>query len=247
MASETIMSDRINVRVRFFAALKTATGESERKLDIPAGTTVKELTERLGDIYPSLPGASGAVYAAVNRAYVGENTELADGDEVALFPPVSGGVGETVKLFEITTEPLSLDEVASRVSEASRGAITLFSGVVRGKTGELITDHLEYEAYAEMAEEMLAGIGAQVMAQWPQVAAVSIVHRVGRLEIGETSVVIAVAAAHRAGTFDACSYAIERLKSVVPIWKKEVGSDGQWWVEGPTQSNEVAPVISSDV
>ena len=162
-----------------------------------------------------------------------DSTVLRDGDEVAFFPPVSGGRDAARKLFEITTAPVSLDEVASRVAGPTRGAITVFAGVVRGETGELSTDYLEYEAYAEMAEPMLAQLGAEVQSRWPQIEAVAIVHRIGRLEIGEPSVVIAVAAGHRQGVFDACSYAIERLKAVVPIWKKEVGSDGSWWVEGP--------------
>jgi molybdopterin synthase catalytic subunit len=237
------------VQVRFFASLRQAAGLSETEKQVPAGTTVAGLVDVLGLEYPALPGSAGAIYAAVNRAYVGKETVLQPGDEVALFPPVSGGTGR--KLFEITEDPLSLDDVSARVAGASRGAITVFAGVVRGQTeaasatgGQaLVTDHLEYEAYAEMAEPMLAQLGAEVRARWPQVEAVSIVHRVGRLEVGEPSVVIAVAAAHRQGTFDACSYAIERLKAVVPIWKKEVGSDGQWWVEGPREANDAPPVV----
>lgn len=227
------MTDQINVQVRFFASLRQAAGVSAVDRQLPAGSTVATLLHELSATYPGLPTASGAIYAAVNRAYAGSGTTLADGDEVALFPPVSGGQPATPRLFEITTAPLSLDEVAARVAGPDRGAITVFAGVVRGETGDLRTDHLEYEAYAEMAEPMLANIAAEVQQRWPQVQAVSIVHRVGRLEIGEPSVVIAIAAAHRGGTFDACSYAIERLKAVVPIWKKEVGSDGHWWVEDP--------------
>ena len=122
--------------------------------------------------YPQLPAAAGAIYAAINRAYAGDGTVLRDGDEVAFFPPVSGGQDAAKKLFEITTAPLSLDEVASRVAGPTRGAITVFAGVVRGETGELSTDYLEYEAYAEMAEPMLAQLGAEVQARWPQIEAV---------------------------------------------------------------------------
>ncbi len=135
--------------------------------------------------------------------------------------------------FWITEERLSLDAVAELVTAPEHGAIALFSGTVRGVTGELETDHLEYEAYAEMAEEVLAQIGGEVQEKWPQVLDVAIVHRIGRLEVGESSVMIAVAAAHRQGVFDACSYAIERLKQIAPIWKKEVGPDGSFWVERP--------------
>ena len=145
-----------------------------------------------------------------------------------------------LKRFEVTDRPLSLDDVAARVSRPDCGAIVTFDGVVRGETvtadGERGTDFLEYEAYVEMAEQMLAAIGDEIQARWPKVKAVSILHRVGRCEIGEPSVVIAVATPHRGdGCFEACSYAIERLKAVVPIWKQENWADGQVWVEGPRQ------------
>jgi molybdopterin synthase catalytic subunit len=144
------------------------------------------------------------------------------------------------KRFEITTDSLSLDEVASRVNDPRFGAITTFAGVVRGETatdtGQRGTDFLHYEAYAEMAETMLAQIGDEIQQQWPKVGAVSILHRIGRLEVGEPSVVIAVATPHRGdGCFEACRYAIERLKAIVPIWKQENWADGQVWIEGPRQ------------
>lgn len=251
------MSDHIRVQLRFFASLRQVVGEASQERELASGATVADLMAGLIREYPRLSAAAGAVYVAINRAYSGQDTVLRDGDEVALFPPVSGGQRgdapggqDVVKLFEITTRPLSLDEVAGRVAGITRGAITVFAGVVRGETENaparggdtLHTDHLEYEAYLEMAEPMLAEIGAEVRSRWPQIEAVSIVHRVGRLEVSEPSVVIAVAAAHRQRTFEACSYAIERLKAVVPIWKKEVGSDGQWWVEGPQEGSGAQPV-----
>lgn len=144
------------------------------------------------------------------------------------------------KLFEITEEPLTLDDVAARVSRVHCGAIVTFAGMVRGETthedATRATDFLVYEAYAEMAERMLAQVAAEMQARWPKVAAVSIVHRIGRIEVGEPSVVIAVATPHRGdGCFDACAYAIERLKAIAPIWKQENWADGQVWVEGPRQ------------
>jgi molybdopterin synthase catalytic subunit len=144
------------------------------------------------------------------------------------------------KLFEVTDAPLSLDDVAARVSRPNCGAITTFAGTVRGETvteeGARGTDFLNYEAFTEMAEQMLARIGEEIMQQWPKVEVVSIVHRTGRLEIGEPSVIIAVATPHRGdGCFDACRYAIERLKAIVPIWKQENWSDGSVWIEGPRQ------------
>lgn len=148
-------------------------------------------------------------------------------------------MGET-KFFELTDQPLSLDDVSARVTRPDCGGIALFSGTVRGETtadgGIRGTDFLVYEAYAEMAEQMLAKIGGEIMARWPEVKAVSILHTMGRCDVGEPSVVIAVATPHRNdGCFEACQYAIERLKAIVPIWKQENWSDGQIWVEGPRQ------------
>lgn len=159
----------------------------------------------------------------------------------------------TKKLFEITDQPLSLDDVSARVSRPDCGAIVTFAGTVRGKTvtesGARDTDFLEYEAYTAMAEEMMAQIGTEIQERWPSVAEVSILHRVGRCEIGESSVVIAVSTPHRGdGCFDACRYAIERLKAMVPIWKQENWSDGQVWIEGPRQPelDLTAPETLSD-
>lgn len=135
-------------------------------------------------------------------------------------------------LFEITTEPISVDEVSQRVASAEVGAIVSFAGVVRGTNAGRKVRCLEYEAYPEMAEQMLRQIGEEVKARWP-VEQLAIVHRVGRQEIGETSVVIAVASGHRQGAFEAGRYAIDRIKEIVPIWKKEYFEGGEVWIEGP--------------
>lgn len=144
------------------------------------------------------------------------------------------------KLFEITESPLSQDDILRRVSRADCGGVVTFAGTVRGTTatgdGTRGTDFLDYEAYIPMAEKMMARIGDEVMERWPQVKAISILHRIGRCEIEEPTVLIAVATPHRGdGCFEACRYAIERLKAIVPIWKKENWSDGEVWVEGPRQ------------
>jgi len=241
------MNETISIRVRAFAALRAALNMAETTLTLAPETDVAGLLARLATLYPdaNLPGRRLSV--AVNRAYAPPERVLADGDEVALIPPVSGGSGivgagsprpATPRRFEITERPLSLDEVAARVNAADRGGITLFAGTVRGIThagraDETITDHLEYEAYPEMAEATLAEIAAETRARWPSLAEISIVHRIGRLEIGDIAVVIAVAAAHRQDTFAACHYVIDRIKQIAPIWKREVGPDGAAWVEGP--------------
>jgi molybdopterin synthase catalytic subunit len=224
------MAEMITVRVRAFAGLREALGTSSVAVSVAAGTDVAGLMAQLAVAYPDagLPGRRLAV--AVNRSYADRERVLQDGDEVALLPPVSGGSG---KLFELTDRPLSLDEVAGRVAGADRGGVTLFAGTVRGITGRALTDCLEYEAYPEMAEATLAGIGAEVLARWPSTSAVAIVHRIGRLAVGELAVVVAVASGHRQDTFAACQYAIDRVKQIAPIWKREIGPDGSSWVEGP--------------
>lgn len=134
-----------------------------------------------------------------------------------------------VKLFEVTDRVLSVDEVIGRLADPAIGAVATFVGVVRGSTGGRETLYLEYEAYPEMAEETLRQVGEEVQSRWPEVRQVSIVHRTGHLEVGETAVVIALSAAHRRQVFDALHYAIDRIKEIVPIWKKEVWADGAEW------------------
>ena len=227
------MGMTINVVVRPFAALREAFGVARFEFALPEGCDVTGLLATLAAAYPGadLPGRRFTV--AVNRAYAPPDTRLDDGDEIALIPPVSGGAG---KLFEIVERPISIDEVAARVIAPDRGGIALFAGTVRGLSGTSVTSHLEYEAYAEMAEEVLTAIGAEARARFLSVSAISIVHRVGRLEIGEIAVVIAVAAAHREETFAACHFVIDRIKEVAPIWKHEYCPDGSMWVEGPESS-----------
>jgi molybdopterin synthase catalytic subunit len=137
--------------------------------------------------------------------------------------------GEAVKLCEVTTEPISTDEVIARLADPAVGAIATFVGVVRGETEGRTTEYLEYEAYPEMAEETLRQVGDEIRTRWPTIREVAIVHRAGRLEVGETAVVIALSAAHRPELFDALRFCIDRLKEIVPIWKKEVWADGEEW------------------
>jgi molybdopterin synthase catalytic subunit len=231
--------------VRAFAGLREALGFSETEVTLPAGTDVAGLVARLAADYPAARLTARRYTAAVNRAYAPPDRVLADGDEVGLIPPVSGGSGDMgigagrPRPYEITSNPISLDDAAARVAAPELGGITLFAGTVRGVTaskgsGEgFTTDYLEYEAYPEMAEVSFAAIAAEAQARWPGISAVAVVHRVGRLEVGDTSIAIAVAAAHRGETFDACHFIIDRIKQIAPIWKREVGPDGSSWVEGP--------------
>lgn len=141
------------------------------------------------------------------------------------------------KLFEVTTEPISVDEVSHRVSDPRVGAVVSFAGIVRGINAGRTVHYLEYETYPEMAELTLAQIGEEIKARWP-VEQIAIVHRVGRQEIGETSVVIAIASGHRQGAFEAGRYAIDRIKEIVPIWKKEYFEGGEVWIDGPEKPPE---------
>jgi molybdopterin synthase catalytic subunit len=220
----------ITIQVRLFAALREAFGQPGMSMTLPDDATAGAAVARLVADAPS-PFDAANLTLAINQQRVTAAAHLHDGDVLALLPPVSGG--SAGPRFEITAAAISLDDLAQRVAAPTHGAITVFAGVVRGESGAWQTDYLEYEAYVEMAVASFQQIAAEVQEQWPAVTDVTIVHRVGRLHVGETSVGIAVAAAHRQGTFDACRYAIERIKAISPIWKKEVGPDGTYWVEGP--------------
>lgn len=238
------MLETVTVRVRAFAALREALGTGDIAVTLPAGTDIAGLVTKLAADHPAARLPARRFTVALNRAYAPPDRVLAEGDEVALIPPVSGGSGDAgtgqPRRYEITQAPISLDDAAARVAAPAQGGITLFAGTVRGvtsgKSGQsesFATDYLEYEAYPEMAEAVFANIAAEAQVRWPAISAVAIVHRVGRLEVGDVSVVIAVAAAHRADTFDACHFVIDRIKQIAPVWKREVGPDGSSWVEGP--------------
>jgi len=216
----------MKVKVKLFALYRERAGTSELWLDLPEGASVQDALNSLAQRFPSLEELLGRAFFALNKRYVQLQDPLKDGDELAVFPPVSGGA----KKFEITRSPISADEVMARVAAPSIGGIVLFVGVVRNENLGRKVLHLEYEAYPEMAEQILAQIGKEIEEKWPQVEDLAIVHRIGKLEVGETSVVIAVAGAHREGLFDAARYAIDRIKEIAPIWKKEVWAEGEEWL-----------------
>jgi len=216
----------MKVKVKLFALYRERAGTSELWLDLPEGASVQDALNSLAQRFPSLEELLGRAFFALNKRYVQLQDPLKEGDELAVFPPVSGGA----KKFEITRSPISADEVMARVAAPSIGGIVLFVGVVRNENLGRKVLHLEYEAYPEMAEQILAQIGKEIKGKWPQVEDLAIVHRIGKLEVGETSVVIAVAGAHREGLFDAARYAIDRIKEIAPIWKKEVWAEGEEWL-----------------
>jgi len=208
----------VRVKARLFAALREQVGSRSLELDLPDDATVADVWTALG--LGTEP--SGLVYA-VNRAYVDRATALRDGDEVAVIPPVSGGA------FRLSDEPLSLEAVAAEVASDDAGAIATFVGTTRARSRGREVIRLEYEAYEGMAEAEMERI-AGVLRERHDVVDVAIHHRIGPVEIGETSVVIAVSAAHRAAAFDACREAIDTLKQTVPLWKKELYVGGEEWI-----------------
>ena len=206
----------MRVKVRLFAGLRERAGVAERELE---GVT------RVSDVWAALglgDEPEGLLYA-VNRRYAEPEHDLADGDEVALIPPVSGGA------FRVTEEPLSLDTVVDEVADESAGAVATFLGTVRRESRGRTVLYLEYEAYAEMAEDVMAQLAAELEQRY-DLWAVAIHHRVGRVEIGEASVIIAVSAPHRQDALAACKDAIDTLKQTVPLWKKEVYEGGEEWL-----------------
>ena len=208
----------MQVRIRLFAGLRERAGTGSRTLDLPEGASLGDVWGRLelGDEPP------GLLYA-VNKRYADGASALADGDEVALIPPVSGGD------FRLSAEPLSLDAVVREVSRDEAGAVASFLGTVRNRSRERDVLFLEYEAYEGMAEETMADLARDLTARH-DLLAVAIHHRVGRVEIGEPSVAIAVSSAHRAPALAACKEAIDTLKGTVPLWKKEVYEGGEEWI-----------------
>ena len=215
----------MKIHIKLFASVREIVGQKELILEVPDGMTASALPQQLAAQYPRLRTLVSFLKVAVNQEYADGERVLAEGDEVALLPPVSGGV----ELFEITEAPLSLDAMVAAIRQDACGAIASFLGIVRGVARGRKVDHLEYDAYPEMAIAKMRQIGDEIRTRWP-VDRIAIAHRVGRLGVGEASVAIAVASPHRHEALQACAYAIERLKEIVPIWKKEVWSDGAEWI-----------------
>jgi len=218
----------VRVRVRLFARYREAAGREHLDVELPEGATVESAWAAVVGSHPELSPFRPFTLFAVGHEYVPPEHPLRPDDELCLFPPVSGG--RAADVYRVVGTPLSADAAAAAVDDPGAGGIVIFSGVVRDETGGRPVKFLEYEAHAPMAEAKLREIGAALRVRWPGIMRVAMLHRVGRLEIGEASVLIAVAAAHRAEAFEACRYAIDTLKATVPVWKKEHFEDGEVWV-----------------
>ena len=229
----------IRVRLLLFGAAREAAATDEAVLDLGERATAREAFERALTDYPSLRRFRSSLLVAVNQEYARDlEVELKDGDEIALFPPVSGGSespfadgADAQDFFELTTEPIDVGEVARRVVPRRCGATVTLDGYAREWTNGRRTLHLVYEAYDPMALAEMRRLGEDARRRF-DIEHIGIVHRTGRTDIGETSVVIAVSAPHRRAAFEACEWAIRELKRTVPIWKKEFFEDGSVWVEG---------------
>ncbi len=227
----------IQVEVLFFATLKDRAGVDRTTLELAPDSAVQDLKAALAEAFPELSPALDSALISVNREYAFDGEIVPDGAEIALFPPVSGGApSDLPTYFEITYDELDLDALLARITLPTTGAACFFTGMVRAVTSQqstFETSFLEYEAYDAMAREKMGQVASEIRSRWPEVEGIAIVQRVGRLYPGTPTVLIACTAPHRhSGAFEASRYGIDRLKEIVPIWKKEVGPDGESWVEG---------------
>lgn len=232
----------MHVRVLPFGVLKDSLGSSASTVALPDGATVADLLDRLTARDPSLPLRGIAV--SVNAQYATPELALRENDEVCLLPPVSGGIGSegdaaSETLIALTREPIDVGRLIADAKQAEDGAVVVFDGIVRNNTRGRKTLYLDYEAYEQMADKQMRELAAAARTRF-SVRRVTIVHRLGRLEIGETSVLIIVASAHRAQAFDACRWLIDTLKKTVPIWKRETFADGAVWAPGEPFPEEIA-------
>jgi molybdopterin converting factor subunit 1 len=225
----------MKARVRFFARLAEVAGTRETEVELGEGLSVDDALRLLCTRFPELADHADSLMYAVNAEYVPPDHPLQAGDELALIPPVSGGSGAHPDpgegLFEVTDEPLDPQRIVERVRKDESGAVAVFLGVVRDNNMGRRVLYLEYDAYPEMATRVMRQLAEEAMARWP-LTEVAIQHRSGRLEIGETSLLIAVSSPHRKEAFEACHHLVDRFKEVVPIWKKEVWEGGEVWIEG---------------
>jgi len=241
----------MRVKVLFFGMLKDLVGHAEEPLEVPEGSRLAAVFEHYSRRFPRLEEMAASIVLARNEEFARPDAALAEGDEVALLPPVSGGSAsppeaeaedELGNIFAITRSAIDPRALASRLARPSDGAVVTFEGVTRDNSGGRSTRYLEYECYLPLAMRTMRQIAAEILARYP-IGRIGIIHRLGRLEVGETSVAIVVAAAHRRAAFEAAHDAIDRLKRLVPIWKKEFFADGEVWVEG--QWDDSVPRVPS--
>jgi MoaE-MoaD fusion protein len=219
----------MQVQVLYFGILKDLFLKDQENLDLPNNATVATLLDRCRGLAPEKANLLGSLAVAVNQEYVPQHHPLQNGDEIALLPPVSGGNLNT--RIQLVREPICTETLVSEIKQGEDGAVVVFDGIVRNNTRGRRTLFLDYEAYEEMALRLMHELAAEAIAKFG-VRAVTLVHRLGRLQVSETSVLIIVASAHRGQAFEACRWIIDTLKKKVPIWKKEHFEDGAVWADG---------------
>jgi molybdopterin synthase catalytic subunit len=237
----------MRVKVLFFGQLKDIVGRSEDTLEVAAQAQLATVFEHYSRAFPRLREMAGSIVLARNQEFSKPSAPVSDGDEIAFLPPVSGGAfvseicDEAGHFFALTRDPIDARALIGRVQRGADGAVIDFEGVVRDNTKGRATRYLDYECYEPLALKKMAEIGREIAAQYA-IGRIAMVHRLGRMEIGETSVAIVVAAPHRKPAFEAALEGINRLKKLVPIWKKEHFEDGEVWVEGEWDAG--APVAA---
>jgi MoaE-MoaD fusion protein len=228
----------MQVRILFFGVLKELAGRDSDLLSLPEDATVADVVIHYEEITPRLRELAASVAISINQEFAGADSQLREGDEIAFLPPVSGGLADPEsnmlvhrRYSSIVRDRIDTQEQLANLKQPADGAAVVFEGVVRDHTRGRRTLYLDYEAYEEMALRQMDILAEQALQQFP-IRDVAMVHRLGRLEIGETSVLIVVASAHRGAAFDACRWLIDTLKRTVPIWKKEYFEDGAVWADG---------------
>jgi molybdopterin converting factor subunit 1 len=232
--------DNVRVQVLFFGLLRDIAGQAQTTLELPAGATAGAVFDHFAARFPALGEMKRSVMLARNQEFAAAGTELAEGDEIALLPPVSGGSGPWIhqlvtepkgNFYGLTREPIDAAALARQLLQPRDGAFVNFEGVVRDNTKGRATKYLDYECYEAMAIKLMAQIGDAIAEAHP-ISRIALVHRLGRMEIGETSVAVIAFSPHRKPAFDAALEGINKLKKLVPIWKKEYFVDGEVWVDG---------------
>ncbi len=237
------MEPMIRVKVLFFGRLKEIVGRGEEEAELSEGARVEDLFARYHGRFPELAKFRASAVPSVNQEFALWNVPLADGDEIAFLPPVSGGQGSAAHsisedLYQLVREPINPLSLIERVKSPADGAVVTFEGVVRNHSAGRPVLYLEYYAYESMALSKMREIGAQIRSRY-SIHLIAMVHRLGRLAIGETSVLISISSPHRRAAFEACHFAIDTLKKTVPVWKKEHFVDGAVWADG-----EIPPLAS---
>ncbi len=232
---------RINLLA--FGVLRDFLGKTPGPLELPSGSTVRDLLNRCRTLVPEQTPPWSSIAVAVNREYVPATHPLADGDEVALLPPVSGGNAQPAPFIRLIHQRIVPHDIVPPLERAKDGAVVIFDGIVRDNSRGRKTRYLEYEAYEDMAVAQMERLAAKALADY-SIRNVAVVHRLGRIDIGESSVLIAVFSAHRAAAFDACRWLIDTLKKTVPIWKKEFFEDGAVWAQGDPFPPELTALAS---